>query len=113
MVILGSIKRRYSRILLEIIGITLIIFITLLNKRVINLSMKMVDQYITMEGKFDIVLYGKQSYSPTTKKATKEFVTNFDGQFPAKSPFGMFPTNYIPNDLALVLEQVKKYYEGE
>ena len=73
----------------------------------------MVDQYITMEGKFDIVLYGKQTYDAKNKRPIKQFVTNFDGQYPAKSPYGMFKETYILNDAALVIEAAKKYKEGE
>lgn len=70
----------------------------------------MVDSYITPEGKFEVVLYGKSSYDSKEKKSLREFVTNDDGVYPAKSPVGMFPL-YIPNDLGLVVEMAKKYYE--
>ena len=73
---------------------------------------KMVDQYITMEGKFDIILYGTQEYDVKAKKPIKNFVTNFDGRYPAKSPAGMFPI-HISNDLGLVVDLINKYYEGE
>jgi hypothetical protein len=72
---------------------------------------KMVNDYITPEGKFDIVLYGKQSYDEQSKIVTKQFVTNYDGQFPAKSPVGMFKDTYIPNDLGVVIDVVNKYYD--
>ena len=71
---------------------------------------KMVNDYITPEGKFDIVLYGKQTYNEQEKKVTKQFVTNFDGQFPSKSPIGMFKDLYIPNDLGFVKEKIDEYY---
>jgi hypothetical protein len=71
---------------------------------------KMVNDYITPEGKFDIVLYGKQSFNDQDKIVTKQFVTNYDGQFPSKSPVGMFKDLYIPNDLGIVIETVNKYY---
>jgi hypothetical protein len=71
---------------------------------------KMTQDYITPEGKFDIVLYGKQSYDEQGKKAIKEFVTNYDGQFPAKSPVGMFDKLYIPNDLGYVTKKIEEYY---
>ncbi len=71
---------------------------------------KMVQDFITPEGKFDIVLFGVQSYNEQEKKVTKEFVTNFDGRFPAKSPVGMFENKYILNDLGLVKEAIKNYY---
>lgn len=44
------------------------------------------------------------------KKVVKEFITNYDGQFPAKSPVGMFDEVGIPNDLGLVIKKVKEYY---
>jgi hypothetical protein len=69
----------------------------------------MVDQYITPEGKFEIVLYGKATYDEKEKKSIREFVTNDDGVYPAKSPVGMFPL-YIPNDLGAVVEIAKEYY---
>jgi hypothetical protein len=70
---------------------------------------KMVQDYITPEGKFDIVLFGKQSID-SDKKVVKQFVTNFDGQFPSKSPVGMFDEMYVPNDLGLVTRKVREYY---
>lgn len=70
---------------------------------------KAVDQYITIEGKFEVVLYGKQSIDETTKKVVKQFVTNFDGQYPAKSPVGMFEQVYIPNDMGFVIDKINEY----
>jgi hypothetical protein len=70
---------------------------------------KAVDQYITIEGKFEVVLYGKQAIDESTKKVVKQFVTNFDGQYPAKSPVGMFKDMYILNDMGLVVDEINKY----
>lgn len=69
----------------------------------------MVDEYILPEGKFEIVLYGKSSFNEEQKKTTRQFVTNDDGTYPAKSPYGMFEDLYIPNDLGYVLEKVEAY----
>ena len=71
---------------------------------------KMVQDYITPEGKFDIVLFGKQTYNEQEKKVYKQFVTNFDGQYPSKSPIGMFTELYIPNDLGYVKDKIDEYY---
>lgn len=71
---------------------------------------KMVQDYITPEGKFDLVLYGDQLYDEQEGKSKKRFVTNFDGRFPAKSPVGMFEDLLIPNDLGLVVEKINEYY---
>jgi hypothetical protein len=70
----------------------------------------MTQQYITPEGKFDIVLYGKQTFDTNNKKVLKQFVTNYDGQFPSKSPVGMFEETYITNDLGKVVEKIEQYY---
>lgn len=70
----------------------------------------MVDQYITPEGKFEIVLYGKATYDNKEKKSIREFVTNDDGVYPAKSPVGMLDL-YVPNDLGYIVDAVKVYYE--
>jgi hypothetical protein len=72
---------------------------------------KMTQDFITPEGKFDVLLFGKQFYDEQNKKVIKNFVTNFDGRFPAKSPVGMFNELYIPNDLGYVEKAVKAYYE--
>lgn len=72
---------------------------------------KMLDEKITLEGLFPILLYGKSSFDNNTKKVTKEFVTNFDGVYPAKSPVGMFQKLYIPNDLGLVVKTINEYYK--
>ena len=70
---------------------------------------KMVQDYITPEGKFDIVLFGDQSYNEQDKKVVKEYVTNFDGKYPAKSAPGMMPLR-IPNDLGVVKKLITDYY---
>ncbi len=72
----------------------------------------MVDSYLTLEGLFSVVIYTKVSKG-ADNKIHYEFVTNNDGQFPAKSPVGMFNDLYIPNDLGLVSEIIDKYNEGE
>lgn len=73
---------------------------------------KMVTDYITPEGKFNIVLFGKQYINLETKKIEKVFVTNFDGQYPAKSPIEMFEDTYIPNDFGIVEQAIKNYYQN-
>lgn len=70
---------------------------------------KMVQDYVTPEGKFDIVLFGDQSYNEQENKVIKEYVTNFDGKYPAKSAPGMMPLR-IPNDLGLVKKLITEYY---
>lgn len=72
----------------------------------------MVDGYITPEGKFDIILFGKASYDAEKKIAVKEFVKEFDGEFPAKDSIGALDDlpDTIPNDLSIVVEELRKIY---
>ena len=72
----------------------------------------MLDSKVTLEGLFTVVLYGKQTWDDKEKKVTKQFVTNFDGQFPAKSPVGMFKDTYILNDLGAVAKAIYEYNHG-
>ena len=70
----------------------------------------MVDGYITPEGKFDIILYGKSDWDPQEKKAIKEFVTDYDGVYPAKDSLGLLDNCelYIRNDLNIIIEEIEK-----
>lgn len=72
---------------------------------------KMVDDYLTLEGLFTVVLYSRVSKG-NDNKMKYEFVTNNDGQYPAKSPIGMFNEIYVPNDLGLVSKIVDNYNNG-
>lgn len=65
---------------------------------------KMLDNYLTLEGCFDIVLNcyaeGNEHY----------FLTQSDGYNTAKSPEDLFAVK-IPNDLALVDKAIRDYYK--
>lgn len=65
---------------------------------------KMLDNQLTVEGLFSIVLIcqveGSEHY----------FLTNSDGSNPAKSPMEMFELK-IPNDLKFVDEKIREYWE--
>ena len=65
---------------------------------------KMLDNQLTVEGLFSIVLLcqveGSEHY----------FLTNSDGTNPAKSPMEMFEMR-IPNDLKMVDQTIREYYE--
>lgn len=65
---------------------------------------KMIDQYLTLEGCFDIVLLAE------VDGEGHHFVTQSDGTTTAKSPEGMFPSLKIPNDLGLVDEAIRSYW---
>lgn len=72
---------------------------------------KMMTDYLTLEGLFTVILYGK--VSKTKDKVEYQFVTNFDGRLPAKSPHGMFKSLYIPNDLGAVVKAIDAYNNGD
>lgn len=69
---------------------------------------KMIDNTLTLEGLFSIVLY-------TNVKKDIEgnieyvFETKNNGNNTCKAPYGMFDTDEIPNDLQLVKEAMQKY----
>jgi len=69
----------------------------------------MIDQYLTLEALFTIILYSKVEKN-NAGAMQYYFVTNNDGKFPAKSPVGMFTELYIKNDLNLVKKYIKEYY---
>lgn len=68
---------------------------------------RMLDEKITVEGLFTIVLQAVAMKE--NKKMAYYFVTQSDGTTTAKSPMGMFDDVYIPNNLQLVLDKVKEY----
>ena len=65
---------------------------------------KMIDQYLTLEGCFDIVLLA------SVDSEGHHFITQSDGYTTAKSPEGMFPSDKISNDLGLVDRAVREYW---
>ena len=65
---------------------------------------KMIDQYLTLEGCFDVVLLA------AVDGTEHFFITQSDGYTTAKSPAGMFPDLKIPNDLAAVDKAIREYW---
>ena len=65
---------------------------------------KMIDQYLTLEGCFDIVLLA------SVDSDGHWFITQSDGYTTAKSPEGMFPSMKIPNDLGSVDRAIRDYW---
>ena len=63
---------------------------------------KMLDEKLTVEGCFDIVIYCQDH----------KFFTQANGQSTAKTPEGMFNLE-IPNDLAMVDARIREYYGME
>lgn len=68
---------------------------------------KMVDNYLTLEGLFTVILY--TLVKKEDDKIQYRFITNNIGELPAKSPVGMFEIE-IPNDLGYVIEKMDEYY---
>lgn len=73
---------------------------------------KMVDDYITPEGKFDIILFGKVGYDAESKKPVKHFIKEYDGEYPAKDSLGALDSlnDEIPNDLSIVVDKLREIY---
>lgn len=69
---------------------------------------KMVDEKLTMEGLFTVVLF-TEVVKNEKGVISHHFITNNDGSTTAKSPRGMFKDVLIPNDLALVAKAVTEY----
>lgn len=69
---------------------------------------KMVDEKLTLEGLFSIVLFGKAKRNKDGE-IRYVFETQTNGENTCKSPRGMFPTLEIQNDLQYVVESIKNY----
>ena len=77
-------------------------------RRKIKTIGKMLDNNVTLEGMFTVVLFTKVT-KERGKESTYQFVTQTEDGTTAKSPKGMFPL-YIPNDLAYVAKRMDEYY---
>jgi len=68
---------------------------------------KLLDDKVCIEGMFSIVLHSMKLDGKYV------FATNTDGLDVTKSPMGMFDTEYIDNDLQLVVDKIRDYYKEE
>ena len=68
---------------------------------------KLLDEKITVEGMFSIVL------KTSVKDGTYSFETQNNGHDTVKSPIGMFVSTEIDNDLKAVIQSVTEYYFDE
>mgnify|MGYP003624698620 FL=1 len=71
---------------------------------------KMIDNTLTLEGLFSIVLFGKVNKNDDGE-LTYGFETQNSGENTCKSPQGMFEDLFIPNNLQYVKDCMKKYEE--
>jgi hypothetical protein len=69
---------------------------------------KMIDNSLTLEGLFSIVLFGKV-LKEENGKLNYVFATQTDSETTCKSPMGMFENEFIPNDLDYVKQCIQKY----
>jgi len=81
-------------------------------KRKIKTIGKLLDDKVTLEGLFTVVLFTDISQNKEKNGLKYTFITQNDGTTTAKSPRGMFETFNIPNDLADVISKINAYYEG-
>lgn len=65
---------------------------------------KMLDSQLCIEGMFPIVLVAQRM------EDGYRFVTQTDGNTPAKTPMGMFPDVIIDNDLKMVDSAIREYW---
>jgi len=70
---------------------------------------KLIDNQVLLEGLMTVCLY---TYVEENKDGTASYhlITNRYKKMPAKSPDGMFIDIKIPNNLQLVVDTVKAYY---
>jgi hypothetical protein len=66
---------------------------------------KMIDDHITLEGLFEIVLMAVHD------EGGYHFITNGIINTSAKSPIDMFEQGIVDNDLKMVNEKIREYYE--
>ena len=72
---------------------------------------KLVDNVITMEGLFTVVLFTDINMNGD-KEVQYRFQTNqSDGGNTCKSPMGMFSETFIPNDMSSVIDTINNYYK--
>jgi len=81
-------------------------------KRKIKTIGKLLDDKVTLEGLFTVVLFTDVQKNKEKNGLEYTFITQNDGTTTAKSPKGMFATLHIPNDLAKVIDTINTYYEG-
>lgn len=67
---------------------------------------KMIDNALTLEGLFSIVLFGKVKKDKETKQLSYIFETQNNGDNTCKSPKGMFDEVEIPNSLQVVRQAI-------
>jgi hypothetical protein len=78
-------------------------------KRKIKTIGKMIDNTITLEGLFTIILYTHVKIDLDSGEPQFHFQTKTDGRNTCKTPKGMFEELLIPNDMQYVFDKIKQY----
>lgn len=73
---------------------------------------KMIDDKITLEGLFTVLLYTHTEWDDKEGKGNYYFITNRTEAYPAKSPVDMFDDIQIINDLGYVANKIDEYNNG-
>lgn len=73
---------------------------------------KMLDDKVTLEGLFTVVLYADVEHNSESGDNEYFFKTQTDGVNTAKSPQGMFDDYKIPNNMQYVLDRIEEYNKG-
>lgn len=81
------------------------------NKTKVKTIGKMLDEKLTIEGMFTMVLLAT-CYKDIDKSIKHVFITKNTGNTTVKTPDGMFDSMEIPNDLQFVLESKDRYNNG-
>lgn len=78
-------------------------------KKKIKTVGKMIDNTITLEGLFTIILFTHVGMDLETQEPEFHFQTVTDGTNTCKTPKGMFDERFIPNDMSYVFNKIKEY----
>jgi len=70
---------------------------------------RLLDDKITLEGLFTVLLYAHTEWNDKTEEGSYYFITNRTNDYPSKSPVGMFQGIKIPNDLGFVAKCITEY----
>jgi len=70
---------------------------------------KLLDDKVTLEGLFTVLLYTHTEWDDKAEKGYYYFITNRTNDYPSKSPMGMFEHIKIPNDLGYVKTKIVEY----
>ena len=82
-------------------------------KRKIKTIGKLLDEKVTLEGLFTVVLFTDIQKAQDGGELSYTFITQNDGTTTGKSPRGMFAEMNIPNDLQEVIKAMDAYYVGD